>query len=138
MRRGEKIYQITIEKETAELRQAANENTTESSATESGPQRKKSKKGLFSLLEDLVDSPSIISDDPKQTAKKEIQQYLTLDTTPTETTTDPVNQFCAATFLSSLVRKYFSIYVSQQPPCPLRECLVSVGTLLPRKGLGEC
>ena len=62
MRRGKKIYQITIEKETAELRQAANENTTESSATESGPQRKKSKKGLFSLLEDLMDSPSIISD----------------------------------------------------------------------------
>jgi len=58
------------------LRQVASENTTESSATESGPQRKKSKKGLFSLLENLMDLPTDVSDNPQEAAKKEIQQYL--------------------------------------------------------------
>jgi len=33
-------------------------------------------------LEDLMDSPTDLSDDPQEAAKKEIQQYLTLDVTP--------------------------------------------------------
>ena len=39
-----RFIRLLVEEEAAELRQAASENTTESSATESGPLRKKSKK----------------------------------------------------------------------------------------------
>ena len=52
-----------VKEEVAEVRQpaAASEDATESTSTEGGPQKKKSKKGLFCLLEDLMDSPSVIS-----------------------------------------------------------------------------
>ena len=70
-----RYIRLLLEGETAELRQVVSENTTESSATESGPQRKKSKKGLFSLLEDLMDSPTDLSDDPQEAAKKEIHNF---------------------------------------------------------------
>jgi len=95
------------------LRQVASENTTESSVTESGPQRKKSKKGLFSQLEDLMDSPTDLSDDPQEVAKKEIQQYLTLDFTATENPIDPVKWWKTYSvqlpFLSLLARKNLCI-----------------------------
>jgi len=41
-------------------------------------------------LEDLMDPPTDLSNDPQEAANKEIQQYLTLDVTPTETPIDPV------------------------------------------------
>ena len=75
----ERRYIISlVEEEAGELRQAACEDVAESTSTESEPQKKKSKKGLFSLLEDLMDSPSLASDNPQEAAKKEIQQNISL------------------------------------------------------------
>ena len=80
-----------MEKEAGELRQTACEDVTESTLTESEPQKKKSKKGFFSLLEDLMDSPSLASDNPQETVKKEVQQYLTLDANLADNPIDTVN-----------------------------------------------
>ena len=57
-----------IEDKVTEIRQAAvaSEDATESTLTEKGPQKRKSKEGLFSLLEDLMDSSSVISDIPQE------------------------------------------------------------------------
>jgi len=102
-----------LEEEAAELRQ----DNTWSSATESAPQQKKPKKGLFSLLEDLMDSTSETSDDPQEAAKKEIQQYLTLDAT--DNPTDPVKWWkrysVQLPLLSSLARKYLCIPATSVP-----------------------
>ena len=61
-----------MEEVAGELRQAACEDVAESTSTEREPQKRKSKKGLFSLLQDLMDSPSLASDNPQEAAKKEI------------------------------------------------------------------
>ena len=79
-----------VEEEAGKLKQAACEDVAESTSTESEPQKEKSKKGLFSLLEDLMDSPSLASDNPQEAAKKEIQQYLTLDASSADNSIDPV------------------------------------------------
>lgn len=108
-----------VEEETGELRQAACEDVAESTSTESEPQKKKSKKGLFSLLEDLMDSPSLASDNPQEAAKKEIQQYLTLDASSADNPIDPVKwwkTYCVQLpFLSSLARKYLCIPATSVP-----------------------
>ena len=73
-----------MEEEAGELRQVACEDVAESTSTESKPQKKKSKKGLFSLLEDLIDSPSLASDNspslasdnPQEAAKKNISLWM--------------------------------------------------------------
>ena len=79
-----------VEEEAVELSQAGSEDASESTITECGPQKKKPKKGLYSLLEDLMDSPSVTSDNPQETAKKETQQYLILDATSSDNPIDPV------------------------------------------------
>ena len=110
-----------VEEEVAELRQAAaaSEDTTESTSTEGGPQKKKSKKGLFSLLEDLMDSPSVISDIPQEAAKKEVHQYLSLDVSPSDNPVDPMKwwkTYCVQLpFLSLLARKYLCIPATSVP-----------------------
>ena len=70
-----------VEDEVAEIIQAAvaSEDSTESTSIERGPQKKKCKKGLFSLLEDLMDSSFVTSDVPQKAAKKKVHQYLSLD-----------------------------------------------------------
>lgn len=112
-----------VEEEAGELRQAACEVVAESTLTESEPQKKRSKKGLFSLLEDLMDSPSLASDNRQEAAKKEIQQYLTLDASSADNPIDPVKwwkTYCVQLpLLSSLARQY---YVFQLPLCPLFQC----------------
>ena len=92
-----------MEEEAGELRQAACEDVAESTSTESEPQKKKSKKGLFSLLEDLMDSPSLASNNPQEAAKKAIQQYLTLDASSADNSIDPV--------------KWWKTYCVQLPFC---------------------
>ena len=108
-----------VEEEAGELRQAACEDVAESTSTESEPQKKKSKKGLFSLLEYLMNSPSLASDNPQEAAKKEIQQYLTLDASSADNSIDPVKwwkTYCVQLpFLSSLARKYLCIPATSVP-----------------------
>ena len=65
-------------------------DVAESTSTESKPQKKKSKKGFFSLLEDLMDSPFLASDNPQEAAKKKIQQYFTLDASTADNPVDTV------------------------------------------------
>ena len=100
-----------VEEETGELRQAACEDVAESTSTES--------EGLFSLLEDLMDSPSLASDNPQEAAKKEIQQYLTLDASSADNPIDPVKwwkTYCMQLpFLSSLAWKYLCIPATSVP-----------------------
>ena len=102
-----------VEEEAVELRQAGSENASESSITESGPQKKNPKKGLYSSLEDLMDLPSVTSDNPQEAVKKETQQYLSLDATSSDNPIDPVKWWKTYSvqlpFLSSLARKYLCI-----------------------------
>ena len=43
------------------------------------------RKALISLLEDMMDTPSITGDDPQEAANKEIQKYIWIDVNPAET-----------------------------------------------------
>ena len=91
-KRCPRIFISLVEEEVAEIRQgaAASEDATESTSIEGGPQKKKLKKGLFFLLEDLMDSPSVISDIPQEAAKKKVHQYLSLDASPSDNPSDPI------------------------------------------------
>ena len=107
-----------VEGEVAEIRQAA-AASEDATSTERGPQKKKSKKGLFSLLEDLMDSSSVMSDIPQETAKKEVHQYLSLDASPSDSPVDPMKwwkTYCVQLpFLSLLARKYLCIPATSVP-----------------------
>ena len=108
-----------MEEVAGELRQAASEDVAESTSTEREPQKRKSKKGLFSSLQDLMDSPSLASDNPQEAAKKEIQQYLTLEASSVDNPIDTVKwwkTYCVQLpFLSSLARKYLCIPATSVP-----------------------
>ena len=110
-----------VEDEVAEIRQAAaaSEDSIESISTERGPQKKKSKKGLFSLLEDLMDLSSVTSDVPQEAAKKEVHQYLSLDASASNNPVDPMKwwkTYCVQLpFLSLLARKYLCIPATSVP-----------------------
>ena len=92
-----------VKEEAGELRQAACEDVAKSTWTESEPQKKKSKKGLFLILEDLMDSPSLALDNPQEPAKKKIQQCLTLAASSADNPIDPV--------------KWWKTYCVQLPFC---------------------
>ena len=106
------------EDEAAEIRQAAtaSEDSTESTSAERGPQKKK---GLFLLLEDLMDSSSVTSDVPQEAAKKEVHQYLSLDANLSDNPVDPMKwwkTYCVQLpFLSLLAHKYLRIPATSVP-----------------------
>ena len=66
-----------------------------------------------------MDPPTDLSNDPQEAANKEIQQYLTLDVTPTETPIDPVKWWKTYSvqlpFLSLIARKYLCIPATSVP-----------------------
>ena len=60
---------LLVEEEAAGIKESASE-VSRSSETEGGPQKKKPRKGLLSLLEDMMDTLSMTGDDPQEAAKK--------------------------------------------------------------------
>ena len=74
---------LLVEEEAACVKELASE-ATQSSKTDNKPQKKKPRKGLLSLLKDMMDTPSIIADDPQEVAKKEIQKYICIEANPTD------------------------------------------------------
>ena len=75
-----KYVMLLVEEEAVCIKELTSE-ATQLSKTDNEPQKKKPRKGLLSLLEDMMDAPFTTVDDPQEAA---IQKYICIETNPTD------------------------------------------------------
>ena len=110
-----KYVMLLVEEEAVCIKELTSE-ATQLSKTDNEPQKKKPRKGLLSLLEDMMDTPSTTADGPQEAAKKEIQKYICIETNPTD---NPIKWWktyhAQLPLLTSMARKYLCIPVTSVP-----------------------